>query len=204
MSFTSEDTVLTLLRNNGITTSGYEVLVNGARQTHSIGFSNDNERLKTTLLLGGKRFPRLNNGQPIRLSLDVGCPARRCFHCYHPDHPSFSKGHLYRDCPNTHKLCLVCHLLDHLTSACLWVEKHVTVRLPPPRSTIPVEHRLSQPLEPARAERRRHSKRHREHHVPSRERKTSSNSGWSSTGREHGRNGGSTHSGSDRASRKQN
>jgi hypothetical protein len=113
LSFTSEDTVRTLLRDNAITTSGYEVLVNGARQTHRIGFSDDSERLKTTFLLGGKRFPRLNNGRPIQLSLDVCCPARRCFHCYHPDHPSFSKGHLSRECSNTHKLCLVCHLLDH-------------------------------------------------------------------------------------------
>ena len=158
-------------------------LVNGARETHRIRFSDDRKCLNTTLLLGGKRFPRLNNGQPIQLSLDVGCPNRHCFHCYHRDHPSFSKGHLSRDCLNTHKLCLVCHLLDHLTSACPWVEEQGTVNLRPPRSTIPVE-QLSQPLEPARAERRRPSKRHREHHVPSRERKTSSNSGWSSAGHE--------------------
>jgi hypothetical protein len=59
LSFTSEDTVRTLLRDNTITMSGYEVLVNGARQTHRIGFSDDSERLKTTLLLGGKRLPGL-------------------------------------------------------------------------------------------------------------------------------------------------
>jgi hypothetical protein len=204
LSFTSEDTVRSLLRDNTITISGYEVLVNGARQTHRIGFFDDSERLRTTLLLGGKRLPGLNNNQPIQLSLDVGCPARRCFHCYHPDHPLFSVGHLSRDYPNTHKLCLVCHLLDHLTFACPWVEAQVTLNLPPPRSTIPVELRLYQPLEPARAERRRSSKCHREHYVPSRERKPTSNSGWSSAGHAHGRNGGSNHNGSDRVSRKQN
>ena len=202
LSFTAEETIRTLLLDNEITICGYEVLVNGGRQTHRVGFANDSERLKTSLLLGGKRLPGLNNNQPIQVSLDVGCPARRCFHCYHPDHPSFSVGHLARECHNTHKLCTVCHQLDHLTSACPWIEAQVTLNLPPPRSTIPVEQRLSQPLEPAREERRRPYKRNRE--TRTRNRNLTPLSGWSSAGQTQGKNGGSYNSGFDRGGRKHN
>jgi hypothetical protein len=66
LSFTSEETVSALLNQNGITMSGYEILVNGSRQTHRLGFNDDSECLKTTLLLGGTRLPQLNNGQPIQ------------------------------------------------------------------------------------------------------------------------------------------
>ena len=138
------------------------------------------------------------------MSLDVGCPPRRCFHCYHPDHPAFSRGHTSRDCPNTNKLCLVCHLLDHLTTACPWIEEQVAVQLPPPRSIIPIEDRLSQPLEPARSERHRHLKRHRDHQIPNRERKPSPNTGRSTAGQRTGRNGGSNNNWSNSVSSKHN
>ena len=75
LSFTSEDTVLTLLRDNGITTSGYEVLVNGARQTHRIGFSDDNERLKTTLLLGGKAITQTEQRSADPIIPGCGVPS---------------------------------------------------------------------------------------------------------------------------------
>ena len=78
----------------------------------------------------------------------------------------------------------------------------VTLNLPPPRSTIPVEQRLSQSFEPAREERRRPSKRTRD--TRTRERKPTSHSGWSPAGQTQGRNGGSYNSGSDRGGRKQN
>jgi hypothetical protein len=189
------------LNQNGITMSGYEILVNGARQTHRLGFNDDSERLKTTLLLGGKRLPQLNNGQVV-----FGCrlPPKAVLPLLPPQPPLLLKrAYIPRVSQHTQAL-LVCHLLDHLTSACPWIEEQVTVQLLPPRSTIPMDERLSQPLEPARSERRRSTKHHRDHPAPHRDRKPSSNSGWSMAGQQHGKNGGSAYNKSTSVSSKRN
>ena len=157
LCFTTQASIQSLLDSDNLLTDGYEVKGSGPRQTHLIGFSSDDLRFRACQFLAYETFPGINQSNPLQVSLDVGCPTRHCFHCYHPDNPSLSRGHTSSDCPNAGGMCTICHLLDHLTSACSW-SKRSAFKPPPPRSTIPVQDRIGRTPQP-RHERNRAGKR---------------------------------------------
>ena len=157
LCFTTQASIQSLLDSDNLLTDGYEVKGSGPRQTHLIGFSSDDLRFRACQFLAHQTFPGINQSNPLQVSLDVGCPTRHCFHCYHPDNPSLSRGHTSSDCPNAGGMCTICHLLDHLTSACSW-SKRSAFKPPPPRSTIPVQDRIGRTPQP-RHERNRAGKR---------------------------------------------
>ena len=157
LCFTTQASIQSLLDSDNLLTDGYEVKGSGPRQTHLIGFSSDDLRFRACQFLAYQTFPGINQSNPLQVSLDVGCPTRHCFHCYHPDNPSLSRGHTSSDCPNAGGMCTICHLLDHLTSACSW-SKRSAFKPPPPRSTIPVQDRIGRTPQP-RHERNRAGKR---------------------------------------------
>ena len=131
LRFTSQAAIQSLLSSANIHTDGYEVKGTGPRQTHLIGFDKDELRFHACQLLAHQTFAGINQNNPLQVSLDVGCPSRNCFHCYHPDNPSLSKGHISSECPNAGGMCTLCHLDDHLTSACSW-SKRSAFQPPPP------------------------------------------------------------------------
>ena len=99
LRFTGQAAIQSLLSSANIPTDGYEVRGTGPRQTHLIGFEKDELRFHACQLLAHQSFAGINQGNPLQASLDVGCPSRNCFHCYHPDNPSLSKGHTQASAP---------------------------------------------------------------------------------------------------------
>jgi hypothetical protein len=89
--FTPPSVIQALLTQNNIEWDGYDTTGQGARQTHHIGFKEDEQRYAASRLLAQQAFAGVNRGNPIQLSLDMSCPPRHCLHCYHPVGWSYRK-----------------------------------------------------------------------------------------------------------------
>jgi hypothetical protein len=87
LRFTSQAAILSNLNTANILTDGYEVKDTGPRQTHLIDFSEDELCFQACQLLAYQNFADIAQVNPIQASLDMGCPSRNCFHCYHPNNP---------------------------------------------------------------------------------------------------------------------